>query len=71
MILDIIELKNNDWVPRNAIIKPKPLNKKEEDFTRVTTNNRTISQPIEGPSENCLNSNTQKVIKTLLILYYI
>lgn len=72
MMQDIIDLKNNDWVPRNAVIKPKTLQEIEEEFTMVPINNRISSectQPIEKTLNN-LNSNVQKVFNIILKLNY-
>lgn len=68
MIQDIIDLKNNGWVPRNDVIKPKTLNEIEKEFTMAPTNNRMsfkCTQPIEKPLNNYLNSTAQKVFNII------
>lgn len=67
MILDTIDLKNNNWTPRNSVIKPKMLNEIEEEFMMASNNNRTISKCILPPEklENYLKSSPQNVIKTI------
>ena len=65
MILDTIDLKNNNWVPRNAVIKPKTLNEIAEEFTMAPTNSGMFSKPIERLMNNDLDSNTQKVFNII------
>lgn len=72
MILDTLELKNNNWVPRNAGIQPKTLSEIKEEFKMSPTNNLTISRPTERPSNNNLKSNVAKVIRiTITYLFRI
>lgn len=67
MIQDTIDImKNNNWVTRNTVIKPKTLNAIEEEFTMASNNNQTVSACTLPPKKSVkyLNPNIQNVIKT-------